>query len=132
MKLNDSLKTDQKELIYFFSEVAVTGKSELTRFKLLIQNEIAKICSLKNSNLDELLNFINDNNDSAKPKKLKKKVKKVKEEFSDIFENNTTNSSYDKEVEEFKNFLCKNSISRNNINKIIPTFSQEWLQNMKL
>jgi hypothetical protein len=132
MKLNDSISRDQKELIYFFSEIAVTGKSELTRFKLLLQNEIHKISSLRNSNLEELLSFINEEGHKSKAKKVKKKSKKEKVGNLCDFDANIPSSIYDKDVEDFKVFLLKNSIPAGNVNKIIPTFSQEWIKNMKL
>jgi len=100
----------------------------MNRFKSLIKEEINRILYLRDSNLDELLSFINQND--KKPKKIKKhrknKERCLNEDFSSL------NCTFDKDVEDFKNFLEVNSISKWNVTKIIPTFSDEWIKTIKL
>ena len=88
--------------------------------------------------IDELLNYINDEKDCKKVKKKGKKGKKnkkqnnsIKEEKKEeqlIIDNNNLDDIYIKEFDNFKKDILENSINKNNINKIIPCLSDDFLK----
>ena len=88
--------------------------------------------------IDELLNYINDEKDCKKVKKKGKKGKKnkkqnnsIKEEKKEeqlIIDNNNLDDIYIKEFANFKKDILENSINKNNINKIIPCLSDDFLK----
>ena len=91
--------------------------------------------------IDELLNYINEDSDSKKGKKKCRKSKKNKKQNNSIKENqqekkeNNENSDdnlfdedFEKEFENFKNDIEKNSIHINNITKTKPCLSDDFLK----
>jgi len=91
--------------------------------------------------IDELLNYINEDSDSKKGKKKCRKSKKNKKQNNSIKENqqekkeNNENSDdnlfdedFEKEFENFKNGIEKNSIHINNITKTKPCLSDDFLK----
>jgi hypothetical protein len=88
--------------------------------------------------IDELLNYINDEKDCKKVKKKGRKGKKnkkqnnsIKEEKKEeqlIIDNNNLDDIYIKEFADFKKNILENSINKNNINKIIPCLSDDFLK----
>ena len=100
-------------------------------------------------NIDELLNYINDETDSKKGKKKGKKGKKnkkqkkedKKEEEKEIINNNSKDNYNDnnyyylgddflKEFEDFKKDIEENSVYFYKIKKIIPCLSNDFLNNL--
>ena len=91
-------------------------------------------------NIDELLNYINDETDSRKGKKKGKKGKKNKKQKKEekiIINNIKDNNNYyylgddfKKEFEEFKRDIEENSIHIYKIKKIIPCLSNDFLNNL--
>ena len=88
--------------------------------------------------IDELLNYINDEKDCKKVKKKGRKGKKNKKQNNSIKEekkgeqliidNNNLDDIYIKEFADFKKNILENSINKNNINKIIPCLSDDFLK----
>ena len=91
--------------------------------------------------IDELLNYINEDSDSKKGKKKCRKSKKNKKQNNSIKDNqqekkeNNENSDdnlfdedFEKEFENFKNDIEKNSIHINNITKTKPCLSDDFLE----
>ena len=102
-------------------------------------------------NIDELLNYINDETDSKKGKKKGKKGKKNKKQKKEekkeekkipyeeiqLINNNKDNNNYyylgddfKKEFEDFKRDIEENSIHIYKIKKIIPCLSNDFLNNL--
>jgi len=88
--------------------------------------------------IDELLKYINDDTDLKKGRKKGKKNKKNKKQNnSTIKEKNMNESNYSldddfkKEFEDFKKDIEKNTIFANEINKINPCLSDEFLSKIK-
>ena len=91
-------------------------------------------------NIDELLNYINDETDSKKGKKKGKKGKKNKKQKKEekiIINNIKDNNNYyylgddfKKEFEDFKRDIEENSIHIYKIKKIIPCLSNDFLNNL--
>ena len=99
-------------------------------------------------NIDELLNYINDETDSKKVKKKAKKGKKNKKQnknsqkekkeekeklnnndFNDEI-NNNLEKEFEKEFENFKRDIEENSINIYESHKIIPCLSKDFLKNI--
>ena len=89
--------------------------------------------------IDELLNYINDEKDCKKLKKKGKKGKKNKKQNNnslkeekkyeeEIIINNNLDDLYIKEFEDFKKDIEEISCNKKNINKIIPCLSDEFLK----
>lgn len=99
------------------------------------QNNIPQ--TVKPQSIDELYNYIvNDppNSKRTQTKKKNKKKNKKKKENSTNSSNNTANSSkeIDPIVDQFKSELCTKVINANNIQKIKPNISDQWLQSIAL
>ena len=91
--------------------------------------------------IDELLNYINEDSDSKKGKKKCRKSKKNKKQNISIKDNqqekkennensddNVFDGDFEKEFENFKNDIENNSIHFNNITKIKPCLSEDFLE----
>jgi len=91
--------------------------------------------------IDELLNYINEDSDSKKGKKKCRKSKKNKKQNNSIkenqqekkennenFDDNLFDEDFEKEFENFKNDIEKNSIHINNITKTKPCLSDDFLK----
>ena len=91
--------------------------------------------------IDELLNYINEDSDSKKGKKKCRKSKKNKKQNISIKDNqpekkennensddNVFDGDFEKEFENFKNDIQNNSIHFNNITKIKPCLSEDFLE----
>ena len=89
--------------------------------------------SFENKTVDEIINYINDNNESKKKKKKRNKKKKNKKNDNEIENKNiedkieTNKENEDLIVNEFKQFIIDNIIDANQINKIKPVISQDYL-----
>jgi len=84
------------------------------------EQEISKrIKKNENFDLDELVEYIQ----SEEIKQKKKTKKKKKEKEIQIKDN---------EIEDFKNYLLRNSQKAFNIKKIKPVFSQEWIKSLNI
>ena len=113
------------------------------------KNENFKELNFKD--IDELLNYINDETDSKKTKKKQKKAKKNKKQNNKKEEekkievnnnnfqenNNDDNTSYldedfQKEFEIFKKDIEKDTINIYDINKVIPCLSNDFLEHLSL
>ena len=95
-------------------------------------------------NIDELLNYINDETDSKKGKKRGKKGKKNKKQkkeekelINNIKDNDNNDNNYyylgdefKKEFEDFKRDIEENSVHICKIEKIIPCLSNDFLNNL--
>ena len=87
--------------------------------------------------IDELLNYINDETDSKKGKNKKKRKKNKKqsgnkedEKINDVNNNDKDNDEdFDKIFEEFKKDIENNTIYVYNINKIKPVLSEDFITN---
>jgi len=93
--------------------------------------------------IDELLNYINDETDSKKGKNKKKRKKNKKngnkedEKINDVNNNDSNNKNccegndedFDKIFEEFKKDIEKNTIFVYDINKIKPVLSDDFITN---
>ena len=101
--------------------------------------------------IDELLNYINDETDSKKSKKKQKRgkknkkqnnsnnnSKKEKKEEKTIITNNddvldidkNLDDDFEKEYENFKRDIEKNTINNYDINKVIPCLSNDFITNL--
>ena len=109
-------------------------------------NQEEQINELKFKDIDEILNYINDETDSKKGKKKCKKQKKnknkkikeeekenqIKEEKNNIDENEDL-SKFEKEFENFKDDLIKDTIYVYEINnKIKPCLSENFLNHISI
>ena len=116
-------------------------------FEKTEENE--NMIELNFKDIDELLNYINDETDSKKTKKKQKKGKKGKKqnnkkEEEKIFinnnnnnennENNNSNLDEDflKEYEIFKKDIEKATINISDINKVIPCLSNDFLDHLSI
>ena len=84
--------------------------------------------------IDELLKYINDDTDLKKGRKKGKKNKKNKKQNNNTIKDKNMNDNnysldddFKKEFEDFKRDIEKNSIFANDINKINPCLSDEFL-----
>ena len=93
--------------------------------------------------IDELLNYINDETDSKKSKKKGKRAKKNKKQNNNIEENqqdnNEANENYEendlndefmKEFENFKKDIESHSYNLHDIKKITPCLSDKFIENI--
>ena len=93
--------------------------------------------------IDELLNYINDETDSKKSKKKGKRAKKNKKQNNNLednqLDNNEANGNNDesnlndefkKEFENFKKDIERNSCNLHDIKKITPCLSDEFIENI--
>ena len=94
--------------------------------------------------IDELLNYINDETDSKKSKKKGKRAKKNKKlnnnnteenqqdnnEANGIFDENNLNDEFRKEFENFKKDIESNSYNLHDIKKITPCLSDKFIENI--
>ena len=91
--------------------------------------------------LDELLNYINEDSDSKKGKKKSRKSKKNKKQNNSTKDNqqekkendensddNIFDEDFEKEFENFKNDIESNTIHFNDINKTKPCLSENFLE----
>jgi hypothetical protein len=142
---------DIKETIYNDSNEK-NKKTKKTKnidknFEKTEENE--NMIELNFNDIDELLNYINDETDSKKTKKKQKKGKKGKKqnnkkEEEKIFinnnnnnennENNNSNLDEDflKEYEIFKKDIKKATINITDINKVIPCLSNDFLDHLSI
>ena len=103
-----------------------------------------KIDELKFKDIDEILNYINEDTDSKKGKKKCKKQKKNKKKKEDEKENQTNEEQnnykidndslrFEKEFENFKEDLTKDTMYIYEINnKIKPCLSENFLNNIAI
>ena len=94
--------------------------------------------------IDELLNYINDETDSKKSKKKGKRAKKNKKlnnnnteenqqdnnEANGNFDENNLNDEFKKEFENFKKDIESNSYNLHDIKKITPCLSDKFIENI--
>ena len=126
-----------------------TKKKSDNNFEKNENNENYKELNFKD--IDELLNYINEETDSKKTKKKQKKAKKNKKQNNKKEEeekieinnnnfqekNNDDNTSYldedfQKEFEIFKKDIEKDTINIYDINKVIPCLSNDFLEHLSL
>ena len=110
-----------------------------------INKQEEQIDELKFKDIDEILNYINDDTDSKKGKKKGKKQKKnknkkllTKEELKENEDKNNINnneylSNFEKEFQSFKEELIKDTVFVYEINnKIKPNLSQKFLNQISI
>ena len=98
--------------------------------KEIIESNIDYDNSLDNKTVEEIYNYINDDSDNKKKKKRRNKKKKKKKNDDDAIENNKNEviiETEDSVVNEFKQFIIDNIINANEINKIKPVISENFL-----
>ena len=107
------------------------------------ENKAENEIDLKEIDIDDLLNYINDETDSKKGKKKGKKGRKnkkvnngAKKENEELNHNENENfcevnkdEEFDKIFEDFKKDIEKDSVYIYDINKIEPCLSNEFIQN---
>ena len=129
-----------------YNESKETGKK--IKKKKNNKNKNNKIENDENNNkevifkdIDELLNYINEDSDSKKGKKKGRKSKKnkkqnnsikdsqqEKKEGNDNSDDNLYDEDFEKEFENFKNDIESNTSHINNINKTKPCLSEDFLE----
>ena len=97
------------------------SKTELTRIKEMISKEKNEI-----NDIDDLLNYINAN-DSKKTKKSKKSKKKSSNRTSSSSKDEEVNQVIENEITQIKNSIKEHSIPANDVCKIQPKFSEQWI-----
>ena len=151
--------SNSKEQIIYNNENAETGKKIKTKKQKNNNNDNNDIEFNNNDNnnnddinnnnelnfkdIDELLNYINDEKDSKKGKKKGKKGKKNKKQNNNTIiekveekkeiknnDNNDVDDDFEKEFENFKRDIEKNSFYISDINKVIPCLSKDFLENI--
>ena len=98
--------------------------------KEIIESNIDYDNSLDNKTVEEIYNYINDDSDNKKKKKRRNKKKKNKKNDDNAIENNKNEviiETEDSVVNEFKQFIIDNIINANEINKIKPVISENFL-----
>jgi hypothetical protein len=82
--------------------------------------------TIQNYNIEDLVNYINEPkaNENKKKRKKKKKNKHTNQENEEIVINEEDNQ----EFLEFKNYLKENTTKNENLTKIKPIYSEEFLQ----
>lgn len=116
----------------FFNEMEKIEESHMSELKRLVQDAISKTQnSSKQSfqNIDDLLNYINENEDKSNNAKIKKNKQKIKKNIQN--ESPTTRIEKDFIVEDFKYLLKNESVNANNIVKIKPLISHKFLSKLK-
>ena len=140
----------QKDKIYEKEMEDISKKIKKKRNKKIEnndnnKNQEEKIDELKFKDIDEILNYINDETDSKKGKKKVKKQKKnknkkllIKEELKENEDKNNINnneylSNFEKEFQSFKEQLIKDTVFVYEINnKIKPNLSQKFLNQISI
>ena len=140
----------QKDKIYEKEMEDISKKIKKKRNKKIEnndnnKNQEEKIDELKFKDIDEILNYINDETDSKKGKKKGKKQKKnknkkllTKEELKENEDKNNINnneylSNFEKEFQSFKEELIKDTVFVYEINnKIKPNLSQKFLNQISI
>ena len=140
----------QKDKIYEKEMEDISKKIKKKRNKKIEnndnnKNQEEKIDELKFKDIDEILNYINDETDSKKGKKKGKKQKKnknkkllIKEELKENEDKNNINnneylSNFEKEFQSFKEELIKDTVFVYEINnKIKPNLSQKFLNQISI
>ena len=151
--LEKNIDKELKEKIYNNNN----EKNKKMKAKKKIDNNFEKNENNENfkelnfKDIDELLNYINDETHSKKTKKKQKKAKKNKKQNNKKEEekkievnnnnfqenNNDDNTSYldedfQKEFEIFKKDIEKDTINIYDINKVIPCLSNDFLEHLSL
>ena len=87
--------------------------------------------NLENKSLDEVYNYINNNMENKNKKKKrtkKKKNKKMENEMKAFNEEKNTTNDEDQIVLDFKKDIEQDVINANDINKVKPVVSENWLK----
>ncbi len=114
----------------FFKEMEKVEKSHMDELKRIVHEAISKKQRDDGSlqNIDDLLNFINENDrknsKKSKSKKNKSKLKKNLSYEAPRFEKDFV-------VEDFKCLLKRESVNANNVVKIKPSISHNFLSKLK-
>ena len=97
------------------------SKTELTHIREMISKEKNEI-----NDIDDLLKYINEN-DSKKQKKSKKNKKKSSNRTSSSSKEEEINQVIENEIIQIKNSIKEHSIPANDVCKIQPKFSEQWI-----
>ena len=116
----------------FFNEMEKVEESHMSELKRFVQDALSKTKHSSEQsfqNIDDLLNYINENEDKSNNSKMKKNKQKIKKNN----QNETSTSRLEKDfiVEDFKYLLKNESVNANNIVKIKPSISHKFLSKLK-
>ena len=141
---NSRDKKENEESVYKKEIEEIKTKIKKKKNKNKINKPEEKIDELKFKDIDEILNYINEDTDSKKGKKKCKKQKKNKKKKEDEKENQTNEEQnnykidndslrFEKEFENFKEDLTKDTMYIYEINnKIKPCLSENFLNNIAI
>ena len=141
---NSRDKKENEEPVYKKEIEEIKTKIKKKKNKNKINKPEEKIDELKFKDIDEILNYINEETDSKKGKKKCKKQKKNKKKKEDEKENQTNEEQnnykidndslrFEKEFENFKEDLTKDTMYIYEINnKIKPCLSENFLNNIAI
>lgn len=135
---NVSKKTINREYINIINNGDKSGDKNDEKVNIINDDKkknenVIKENDFEHKSVDEVYNYINDINDNkeikSKKKKRTKKKKNKKNEIKTINEeeNDKTNEE-DYIVSQFKKDINQDVISANEINKVIPVISDNWLK----